>query len=431
MMATQRRINRGVRKICGCARRQWAKCPHSWHFNFKMKGGPAYRFSIDSEAGKHIAAKADAEALADGWRSQIRSGTFRRALPAVGTAPAVDMVTLEKFTTIYAARLGKPVTANHQSCVKRFLAFVAAGESVTFGGRALTAFTEDDLEVFYADLLERDFAASTRNKYVQMIKALFRWATKKGYLPSDPAADSDILKRRKHAQRHRRLETDEETRLLAQAGRQLQRLIIAALETCCRRGELLSLQWRHVHFDRREITIVAERSKTKTERVLPMSARLKAVLEMATTDAAGDPFTADHFVFGDSTGARVKDVKRAWQTCVLKAHGHTPAWTDDNTLAASSREALRAIDLTFHDLRHEAGSRLLEAGWPLHEVSAMLGHTNIAQTSTYLNAKKVGMQASMRRLDAARCNPLASDPAIDPAPLCNDEPSETRQPLIN
>jgi integrase len=47
-------------------------------------------------------------------------------------------------------------------------------------------------------------------------------------------------------------------------------------------------------------------------------------------------------------------------------------------------------DLHFHDLRHEFGSQLLEAGGELHEVQATLGHTNIKMTSTYLNATTQG-----------------------------------------
>ena len=38
-------------------------------------------------------------------------------------------------------------------------------------------------------------------------------------------------------------------------------------------------------------------------------------------------------------------------------------------------------DLHFRDLRHEGGSRLLEAGWPLHYVRDMLGHADISTTS--------------------------------------------------
>lgn len=55
-------------------------------------------------------------------------------------------------------------------------------------------------------------------------------------------------------------------------------------------------------------------------------------------------------------------------------------------MSAESREQLRRIDLNFHDLRHEAGSRKLEAGWPLHAVSRWLWHSKLTTTDTYLNA---------------------------------------------
>jgi hypothetical protein len=83
-------------------------------------------------------------------------------------------------------------------------------------------------------------------------------------------------------------------------------------------------------------------------------------------------------------------------------------------------------------LRHEAGSRLLEAGWPLHEVSFMLGHSDIGTTSTYLNATRVGLQDRMRRLDEARgCKPVASEAETAPAPPGNGTAPTTQQPLIN
>jgi pimeloyl-ACP methyl ester carboxylesterase len=47
--------------------------------------------------------------------------------------------------------------------------------------------------------------------------------------------------------------------------------------------------------------------------------------------------------------------------------------------------------LDFHDLRHEAGSRMLESGWPLHHVQRMLDHADVKQTATYLNAERVAV----------------------------------------
>jgi hypothetical protein len=61
----------------------------------------------------------------------------------------------------------------------------------------------------------------------------------------------------------------------------------------------------------------------------------------------------------------------------------------------------------------------------------MLGEAKVSQTSTYLNASRVGLQDAMRRLDAARCNPVASDGASDPAPRRNDRGTLTPQSQVN
>jgi len=83
-------------------------------------------------------------------------------------------------------------------------------------------------------------------------------------------------------------------------------------------------------------------------------------------------------------------------------------------LSPESRAALRMIDLPFHDLRHEAGSRWLEAAWPIHHVKEMLGHANISQTDTYLNVGRMGLHESMKRFDDVRCKP-ATDRAQGPS----------------
>ncbi len=88
---------------------------------------------------------------------------------------------------------------------------------------------------------------------------------------------------------------------------------------------------------------------------------------MAQTDPSGEPFGPDAYVFGDAVGRRVKSLKKPWQTAVLKAHGHTltegHVWKAGR-LVPEVQAAYQAINLHFHDLRHEAGSRLLELGGP-------------------------------------------------------------------
>ena len=183
------------------------------------------------------------------------------------------------------------------------------------------------------------------------------------------------------------------------------------METAYRQGELLTLQWQDVNLDRKELRIRAENTKADEDRTLPISGRLASVLEMGRTDPAGETFGPLSFVFGDEIGRRIRSPKRAWAN-VLKKAG--------------------IVDLRFHDLRHEAGSRLHESGWPLHHVQEMLGHADLKQTSTYLNVTLEGLKESMLKLDQERrCNLVANEVREEPRPLCNDEGKPQPNPLIN
>jgi integrase len=246
-----------------------------------------------------------------------------------------------------------------------------------------------------------------------------RWAAKKGYTPRSPISDGSMLRRKKVAQRRRRLRPDEESQLLEAAGRvtcgaslRLQWLIIAALETGARVGELLALQWTDVNLEKRTVFIRATETgakKTGRARLLPMSARLAAVLDMAKTDPAGRWYPPTAYVFRQ-LGEKVRSVKKAWTTACEEAN---------------------LSDLHFHDLRHEAGSRWLEAGWPIHFVKEMLGHSNISQTDTYLNASAMGLQDAMRRFDDLRCTRVAQIPAKELRPVCNEDPRDADKGLLH
>lgn len=426
---TSRRRNYGLRKVCDCSRTRWPKCPHAWHFSYKPRGGPRYRFSLDAELGRHVEGKTEAEKVATGIRSAINAGTFRRAAdspaPLLPTPPVPTVVTLDQFAAVYIERASK---ASGKASWKddAYLLATVRGHRTADGRRlgecALSAITEDELEAFHAAQRAAGRAASTLNHLVQILKATFRWAARKGYLARSPISDESTLKRVKLARRTRRLTADEETALLAAAGAlardagvRLSGLIVAAIETGCRRGELLGLQWADVDLKRLELLIRAENAKDADVRTVPISTRLAAVLDMANTDPAGRGYPPTAYVFG-VLGEPVQTIKKAWETCVLRAYGREPQWTKGGKLSEGSRAALASINLHFHDLRHEAGSRWLEAGMPLHHIKEILGHRNISQTDTYLNAGRVALQESMKRFDAGRGKPVAKLPTTDQRP---------------
>src|SRR5262245_8944263 len=314
----------GVRKVCACGWRRWPKCPHSWYFSFKPRGLPRQRFSLDFEFRKHIENKSDAEDAAEKIRKAILAGTFRRAgEPSLVTAaapPPAPVVTLDAFAATYIERAAKASGKASWKDDEYLLTTVRnyrTADGRRLGDWPLTAITEDELEAFHAAQRAAGRAVSTLNHLVQVIKASFRWAAKKGYLARSPITEDSALKRNKPAQRTRRLQPDEETALLAAAGAisrdgagvRLSGLIIAALETGCRQGELLALTWADIDTTRRELAIRGEHAKDGEVRLLPISARLAAVLEMARQDPAGRDYPPTAHVFG-VLGERVTSIDR-------------------------------------------------------------------------------------------------------------------------
>ena len=423
---------------------------------YKPRGGPRYRFSLEAEFSGRIDSKIDAEKIAAPIRAAIDAGTFERASDrrareqrdaesARQTATAAAVVTLDQFADTYIERGVRARGKASWKDDRALLATVRAHRTMDgrrLGEWALASITEDELEAVHTAQRAAGRAVSTLNNLVQVIKASFRWAARKGYIGRSPVSDDSSLKRGKPAKRARRLAADEETALLASAGAlsrggvsiRLSGMVVAALETGCRAGELLALLWADVDLPKRTMLVRAEEEgarKTGASRQLPISARLAAVLEMAKTDPAGREYPPTAYVFG-VFGQRVKTIKKAWETCVLRAHGHEPVWTTNGKLDEASRTALQAIDLHFHDLRHEAGSRWLEAGMPLHHVKEMLGHANISQTDTYLNAGQFALHDSMQRLDEARRgNPVANEPAAEHRLRGHEEAEEPSKDLLH
>lgn len=70
----------------------------------------------------------------------------------------------------------------------------------------------------------------------------------------------------------------------------------------------------------------------------------------------------------------------------------------------SNRKALAQIDLHWHDLRHEALSRLADDGVPVHELQLLAGHSSITTTQRYMNACASSLAESMRQARERRVN---------------------------
>ena len=170
--------------------------------------------------------------------------------------------------------------------------------------------------------------------------------------------------------------------------------------------ELLDLTWRDVNLAKGAavITVRGETAKDADVRLIPVSIRLAGFLEMAETDPSGQEYGSEKFVFGELTGGK---------------------------LSSACRAELRRINLHFHDMRREGGSRWHEGGFQLHEVRDLLGHANVSQTDTYLSTRITGLREAMKRFDAARGNLVAKPESMAQRPLSHDETEESTKDQLH
>jgi integrase len=168
--------------------------------------------------------------------------------------------------------------------------------------------------------------------------------------------------------------------------------IVGALDTGCRRGEMLKIQNKHVDWQRRWIRILKENSKTEVARIIPFEpgSRLEKILQRRAF------LGPDAYVFGNTiTGEYVGSFRSAWETLLLLANDVQPTRHAPGQRMAN-RDILARIDLHWHDLRHEALSRLADDGVPVHELQLLAGHASITTTQRYMNARATSLATSMR-----------------------------------
>lgn len=344
-----------VRKICGCAK--WKTCTHPWYLDYQ-RDNIRFRDNLDKLTERHAP---DFAAAKDEARRAIVAKLA--GLDPRGLVPSDDP-TLAELLTAYDRE--KPRRDRWQ--IGRILATVVPSPDGSsprrLGELRASTITAETLKAF-----RRTRPLVAGNRDLALLRAVCNWAVLGGLLPRSPFRVGDVsaVRLAREEARTRRLHPGEDERLLEAAGG-LRDLIVAALETGCRKGELLSLQWHQVRFSpRAELFLPAGKTKAKRDRRIPISTVLRRVLDARRTDPAGEPIPSDGYVFGDEIGRRRHSIKTAW--------------------AATCRRAKPKItDLHFHDLRREAGSRWMDAGIPLATIQRWLGHANISQTSTYLGA---------------------------------------------
>lgn len=210
------------------------------------------------------------------------------------------------------------------------------------------------------------------NKVLAELRAILTWAAD-DYRLAGNVADGIRKHRELTSERPDYYSVSEVEQLIAAAGERDGLMFRVASFAGLRRGELISLRWRHIDFDRSLMHIVENvsagqdaRVKDHEGRTVPLAPQLSdALLAWRPREAPGDDLVfpgtlPGRKIDGDALSKRYREV----------------------------RDGAGLRPLRFHDLRHTFGSLAVDGGASLVQVQTWMGHADIGTTMRYLHSKR-------------------------------------------
>ena len=242
-----------------------------------------------------------------------------------------------------------------------------------FGDVLIKELIQQKIEAFLNDLIEQGgLGSSGRNRHLTMLKAFFNKGIQWGLLHENPCRS--ISKLREPGPRTRFLDQEETQRLLEPTSTQFRPVLVTALHSGMRRGEILNLQWPDVDMKNRIITV--QDSKSGKKRMIPIDDTLYETLKGLTSRfKKGYVFPSPKF-----PDKPCYDFKRQFRNAV---------------------KAAQIENFRFHDLRHTFASHLVMNGVDIKSVQELLGHATLNMTMRYSHLAPDHRLRAIKTLDLA------------------------------
>lgn len=291
----------------------------------------------------------DAEALLINRRQAIKEGK----------QPEVKRIGNHVFNELAEAYLK---WAERQRSFKSKKLFIDQLKS-QFGNLPLRRFNSMLLEQFQTERLQKGNKPATANRLIATLKHMFTKAAEWDLV------EEEVLKRVRKAKlleennrRLRYLSKEECQALIKECIEHLKPIVITALNTGMRRGEILNLTWDNL--DLQHGFILLDQTKNGERREIPINSTLRETLGELFRGTKERPRRIDiPWVFYDpATGRPYQSVKRSF--------------------AGACRRA-KITDFRFHDTRHTFASHLVMAGVDVTTVKELLGHKTLTMTLRY------------------------------------------------
>lgn len=210
---------------------------------------------------------------------------------------------------------------------------------------------------------------TTINRDLEALRHILFWSVDEGLLTANPLSRMRLIPERRKPRSV--LGLDEEEQLLAAAATHLRSIIVTALDTGMRRGELLNQRWEHVDFNRNLLFVSRSKTAGGEGREIPFTNRVYELL-LAERKEEGLLFTYK--------GKPIRIIKTAWKAAVRRA-------------------GIRYR--RFHDLRHTFNTRLMEAGVMQEVRKTLMGHSSGEDVnSIYTHIELPAKREAIRKLEA-------------------------------
>ncbi|MGF6264400.1 integrase/dsDNA-binding SOS-regulon protein [Paraburkholderia youngii] len=372
---------------------------YQWEAQVRRRGYPAQ--------SKTFTTKAEAEA----WANMIESEMSRGVWVSRSAAEATTLYeALERYDE--EVSLSKKGAAQESSVLKTC-------KAVDLAKRPLATIRSADVAKLRDEWL-KDYKPATVLRRLAVLSHVFNVARKEWGMESLSNPVELVRKPQPNNARTRRITSGEpatedsdasdselergaqdgelERVVAASRSAMLPAIILLAVETAMRRGEIVSLRWEHVDLKRRVAHLPA--TKNGDARDVPLSPRAIAVLQTLQVNRGEDTDAPKIAPTDDGLedekrrvfAIRNDAVTRAFERAVARAR---KSYLEECRQASRGPDRKFLTDLRFHDLRHEATSRLASI-FPLHELTKITGHKDPRMLMRYYHPRAEDLAKKLR-----------------------------------
>lgn len=234
-----------------------------------------------------------------------------------------------------------------------------------FGDLYLFKITTQMIEHYKSRRLNK-VEPATVNRELSCLKHIYTKAIEWGYVKENPARKVKLLK--EPVGRLRYLEMEDIHRLINSCSKELRPIVLVALNTGMRKGEILNLKWENIDFKNRLMSL--EKTKTNERRIIPMNDLLfKTIKKLLRKSEYLFPYK--------NNGIPLKNVRKSFASALKKAN---------------------IEDFRFHDLRHTFASQLAMNGFNLITIKDLLGHKSLRTTMRYAHLSRSHLRDAVQKV---------------------------------